>query len=726
MINIEDYFLTAEEGKNLEDALVHFVDFTEEVGSALKDVREEKKFDVQSTVREAIGRRDYGYAIDYRHSLIEQYSMDRTPYEVEITNGVDRKMAHILANIMNSFVNEARMEIAQNCHYWWMDFAGITASEKKSILKLFANNTCINENIMEVYLNKSKHDIAIIDQVGTKMVIPAAKDAMFNLTAKEFDDGLWGTPETDKLWIIRFKLDNLNHKYPNKEGREEPYYHVYNKFECRIPAAGEDPAYIPEKNLIVFNSEAHMEGYLGQMGVSGLEAIKGFIKQKIAQEYFPVEGMYNSIINLSPKQELFTIVLDKCVRIPRVSKEKVAEFLGKEIEDDDKIAVLVEANYKELARASHHLFYITNENLGSYSLKSKNLSNDVTLGRIDMTSRAFMLEKKYIEPFVLSNGYPVFLSVEECEKFIQHYGKKNGYNVVLNYLSAVGADKAEAVAKIKHDFKWNVRESGKSVAKYLGVVALSSAGTWIVKELIKKGLVSSKEPSTQSALMAFASNIKNPIPDVTEGKKFWDYMIKICKALVGKKEEKSNVEKLINSVKSNPMGSPKNIVKVAKVVKKIKNEDKKLKDGVKTMGKLRKTGTSLDKARTAVDILKEADDVENKTEALINEVRVARNDLRSILYKAKKFVSTKVTKALDETKKFLKRIKEWFVSLKLLDKVKAVGNKVKTYGKAAWNFTVEKAKWVGSGIKSSWFWLLTKIGVRKEMGNGFAMALRLL
>lgn len=723
-MNIEDLFLTKEEGKNLENALISFVDLTEEFGNIIKESTSEEMFDVSTVVREAISRKDLQYAKNTKHSLIEQYSMNRNPYEVEVLNLGDINMAHILANIMNSFINEARMEIAQNCHCFWMNYAGITATEKAQIVKLFKNNVCINENIMEVYLNKSKHDIAIIDQSGTKMVIPAAKDAMFNLTTKEFDDGLWGTNETDKLWIIRFQLDNLNHKYPLDE-KHEPYYHIYNKFECKIPLAGEEPNYIPEKNLLVFNSEAHMEGYLASFGIDGLEAVKRFIKQKIAQEYFPVEGMYTSMINLSPKQELFTIVLDKCVKIPRVTKEKVEEFLGEEIEDDDKIAVLVEANYKELARGSRHLFYIEKENDGFYSLKSKNLNNNITLGRVDMTSRAFMLEKKYIEPFVLSNGYPVFLSEEECEHFIHHYGKKTGYNVVLNYLSAMGADKAEAVAKLKHNFKWNLRETGKSIAKYLGIVALSSAGTWIIKELIKKGIVS-KEPTTQTAIMNLTCGIKSPIPDVTDGKSFLDYLVKLCKALFSKKKDEKKIKEFINNVKSNPMSSPKNIVKVVKVVKKIKKEDKKVKEGIKTMGKLRKTGTALDKARTAVDILKEAEESENKTAALISEVKTARNDLRSILKDTKTYLSDKVTKLLDKVKSSINSFKEWVVSLKILDKLKSVGTKIKNGAIHAWKFTVDKARWVGSNIKAGWFWLLTKVGLRKEIGNGFTLALRLL
>ncbi len=685
-MNPESLFLTKEEGKNLENALVTFLDFTEEFGNLIKEATSEEMFDVQSTVRAAIGRRDLGYAKDYKHSLIEQYSMDRSPYEVEAINSNDREMAHILANIMNSFIDEARMEIAQNCHYFWMEYAGITASERASILKLFRNNVCINENVMEVYLNKSKHDIGIIDSTGTKIIIPAAKDAMFNLTSKEFDQGLWGTDDTDKLWIIRFQIDNLEHKYP-RDKSVEPYYHVYNKFECRIPLADQEPNFIPEKNLLVFNSAAHMEAYLARIGDDSKEAVKRYVKEKMAQEYFPVEGMYSTMINLSPKQELFTIMLDKCVKIPRVSRDKVEEYLGKEIEDEDKIAVLVEANYKELARSSRHLFHIVKENDGFYTLKSKNLNNNISLGRVDMTSRAFMLEKKYIEPFVLSNGYPVFLSEEECEKFIHHYGKKTGYNAVLNYLSAMGADKAESIAKIKHDFKWNLRESGKSVAKYLGVVALSSAGTWILKELIKKGLVS-KEPNVQNIAM--------------------------------------NLNNIFSGMKSNPMATPGRMVKVAKVVKRIKKQDKKIQEGVKTMGKLRKTGTSLDKARTAVEIIKEAEEKENSTAALISEVKTARNDLRKVLKTTKKWLDEKITKGLDKIKKSIVRFKTWVVNLKILDKIKYVGSKIKNGAVRAWKFTVDKAKWIGSGIKSGWFWLLSKIGLRKEIGNGFRFALRLL
>ena len=683
MFNTDDLFLTKEEGKNLENALVTFLDFTNEFGIMFKEATSEEMFDVQTTVREAISRRDISYSKDRNHSLVEQWSMDRTPYEVETMDDYDINTIHILANIMNSFIDEARMEIAQNCHHFWMDYAGITATEKASINKIFKNNICINENVMEVYLNKSKHDIAIIDTTGTKIMIPAAKDAMFSLTTKEFDDGLWGTNETDKLWIIRFQLDNVEHKYPIDKTKE-PYYHVYDKFECMIPASTDEPNFIAEKNLIVFNSPAHMEGYLKRMGLedSDKEIVKRFVKEKIAQEYFPIEGMYSSMINLSPKQELFTIMLDKCVKIPRISREKVEEYLGKEIEDMDKVAVLVEANYKELARGTNHLFFIEKENDGFYSLKSKNLNNNVSLGRVDMTSRAFMLEKKYIEPFVLSNGYPVFLSEEECEKFIHHYGKKTGYNAVLNYLSAMGADKAEAVAKMKHDFKWNLRETGKSVAKYLGVVALSAAGTWIVKELVKKGLVTpNKEPG---------------------------------------------VENIFSGVNGNPMATPGRMLKVAKVMRKIKKGEDKLNKGVKTMGKLRKTGTALDKARTAVDIIKEAEEKEKQTAALISEVRTARNDLRSILKDTKKWLSNKVTKTLDKIKDSIVKIGKWIKSLKLIDKAKYVGSKIKSGFVATWKFAVNKAKWIGSGIKHSWFWILSKVGLRKEIGSGLKFALRLL
>lgn len=684
MLNTDNLFLTKEEGKNLEDALIGFMDLTKNFEVAFNEATSEEMFDVQSTVREAISRRDLSYSRDYNHSLLEQFSMNRTPYEVEIMNDYDINTIHMLANIMNSFIDEARMEVAQSCHCFWMDYAGISAKEKASIIKLFNNNVCINENVMEVYLNKSKHDIALIDTTGTKIKIPAAKDAMFNLTTKEFDDGLWGTDDVDKLWIIRFQMDNVEHKYPRDKSKE-PYYHVYDKFECRIPLPSEEPNYIAEKNFVVFNSPAHMEGYLKSLGIdsSDKEIVKKFVKEKIAQEYFPVEGMYFSMINLSPKQELFTIMLDKCVKIPRVRKDKVEEFLGKEIEDMDKIAVLVEADYKQLAKGSNHLFFIEKENDGFYSLKSKNLNNNISLGRIDMTSRAFMLEKKYIEPFILSNGYPVFLSEEECEKFIHHYGKKTGYNAVLNYLSAMGANKAESVAKLKHNFKWNIRETGKSVAKYLGVVALSAAGTWVVKELVKKGLVANKEPTPP-------------------------------------------VQNIFSGVKSNPMATPGRMLKVAKVVKKIKKGENKVNEGVKTMGKLRKTGTALDKAKTAVEIIKEAEEKENKTAALISEVKTARNDLRSILKDTRKWLANKVTKTLDNIKNSIVKFRKWVKSLKILDKVKYVGSKIKSGVVTAWNFTVSKVKWIGSGIKHSWFWLLSKVGLRKEMGSGLKFALRLL
>lgn len=683
---VSKYGLTVEEGKNIENAMASVLDTYEEMSNFFKNILEEETYSIQDVVRSSIARKDAAYATDFKHSLMDHFSVNRDPYQTVLLDKVDYEMVHILTNVMNSFVIQNRMEIAQTSSYWWMNLAGVTEKERESIHKLFTNNVCINENVMEVYLNKSKHDIAIIDQAGTKIVIPAARDAMFNLLTSEFDAGLWGTPETDKLWIIRFQLDNLE-KYPiDGKTREEPRYHIYNKFECRVPNANEEPAYIPEKNILVFNSEAHMEHYLMTLNVNGEKAIKGFIKQKIAEEYFPVAGMYSSMINLSPEQELFTIVLDRCVRIPRVPQSKVEQILGNEIEDKDKVAVLVEANYKEIDNAENHLFYITKENPGFYSLRSKNLNNNTTLGRIDMTSRTHMLEKKFIEPFVLSNGYPVFLSEEECEQFIKHYGKKTGYNVVLNYLSAVGADKAEAIAKIKHDFKWNLRETGKSVAKYLGVVALSSIGTWVVKEMIKKGWTP-KEPTQVSSLLNAFSGLKG-----------------------------------------NPMSSPAKMIKVAKTIKKINKEDKQkiVKEGVKTMGKLRKTGTSLDRARTAVDILKETENTENKTAALIREVKAARKDLRTILKDTGEFLRDKVTKTLDFVKEQIVRFKEWIVDLDILGKIKTVGSKIKNGAVIAWNFTVDKVKVVGRGIQSGWFWLLTKIGARKEIGNGLRFALRFI
>lgn len=681
--------ISEEEGKNIENAMISVMDAYENIHNYYKIITDEEKFNVEDVVRESITRRDNALINDHNNSLIDDLSLNREPYQKVLLDESDFNAIYLLSNIMDSFTNEIKMETIQSSVHWWTDIAGISETEKKSICKIFENNININENITEVYLNKSKHDIAIVDQVGVKMIIPAARDAMFNLTASEYESGFWGTPDTDKLIIIRFKSDNLDKYLTDDKTKRKPKYHFYNMLYCKIPRPFEEPSYIPEKNMLVFNSESHMDAYLMSMNVKGEKALKGFIKQKIAEEYFPVAGMYNSIINLSLEQELYTIVLDKCVRIPRIPQSKVEQILGKSFEDKDKIAVLVEACYKEIDNADNLLFDLVKKEKGYYELKCKNLNNDTVLGKVDITSRSSMLEKKYINPFVLSNGYPVFLSEEECKRFIEYYGKKSGFNAVINYLSAIGAKKAEDIAKEKHDFKWNLKESGKSIAKYLGVVALGSIGTWVAKELANKGLT------------------KNPI-------------------------QTSKLLNISNEFNGDPLGRPKNVMKAVKVIRKIYKQDKENKKkkilirGVNKMGKLRKTGTSLDRAKTVVDIIKETEEAENKTSALFAEVKAARKDLRAILKDTGEFLRNKITKTLDSIKNQIIRLEEWIAKLNILGRMKTVGSKIKNGAVKAFKFTVNKVKAVGKGIKFGWFWLLTKIGKKKQIANGLRFAMKFI